>query len=73
MSALESSAKRPTLAGKSPFTVKVYIVFLAMNLAKVGEPNRKILDVLLRKEDAERLVGQTPGAYWERHVASKSG
>ena len=51
--------------------IKAYVVLLPNNVAASGEPNREIIAVKLTREKADEVVAEYPGAYVERHIATK--
>ncbi len=55
----------------SPVAIKVYVVFQSMNLARLDEPNCRIIATRLTRALADEIKDRTPGTWVEKHVATK--
>ena len=58
-------------AAKPGLEIKVYCVIERSNVARPGQPNRKIVAAKLTRKAAEEYVAEHPGTYVEKHVATK--
>lgn len=67
---LPRAGQKPA-SGQSHWGVKIYLVLLPDNVAKPGEPNRKIIGWKLTRASAEAIRDKWPGSYIVRGEADK--